>query len=114
MVALVGLWRHPVDKGYSLVLCFVFVFTGVALMPSVVYLCITLFTELFNLAGSDVAVLVAVPTLEQRQAAADPTLPGSCTVKRNTFNGGETQARFHLSESCADNRGISLPGVAQL
>lgn len=93
VVPLVGLWRHPVDKGCPLDFCFVFVLcTGVALMASVVYLCITLFTELFNLAGSDVAVLVTVPTLEQRQAAADPTLPGSCTMKRNTFNGGGCRA----------------------
>lgn len=96
VVPLVGFWRHPVDKDYPLVFSYVFVFAGVALMPSVVYLCITLFTELFNLAGSDVAVLIAVPTLEQRQAAADPTLPGSCTMKRNTITIAE---RFHLSQA---------------
>lgn len=123
VVPLVGLWRHPVDKGYSLAFCFVFVFTGVALMPSVVYLCITLFTELFNLAGSDVAILVAVPTLEQRQATADPTLPGSCTTKRNTFNGGEFRAGVEArrnttvlssESSCAGNSGISWLNVTQL
>lgn len=89
----------PSGQCYSVVFCVVFVFTGVALMPSVVYLCITLFTELFNLAGSDVAVLVAVPTLEQRQASADPTLPGSCTMKRNTFNGGDCRETTVLSSA---------------
>lgn len=83
------------DRG-DYVVCFVFVFTGVALMPSVVYLCVTLFTELFNLAGGDVAVLVAVPTLEQRQAAADPTLPGSCSTRRKALNEGERQAGLEV------------------
>lgn len=75
------------------------VFTGVALTPSVAYLCITLFTELFNLAGGDVAVLVAVPTLVQSQATADPTLPGSCTMTRHAFNPHTApQRRFQAAQ----------------
>lgn len=98
-----------------------FVFTGVALTPSVVYLCITLFTELFDLAGGDVAVLVAVATLVQSQAAADPTLPGSCTTTRPAFNptarrssafkqrragaeAGTTESRFHLRPAALTTR----------
>lgn len=100
---MVGLCRHPVDSRDSLFFCFVFVvFTGVALTPSVVYLCITLFTELFNLAGGDVAVLVAVPTLVQSQATADPTLPGSCTMTRHAFNPHTApQRRFQAEQSRA-------------
>lgn len=77
VVSLVGVWRHQVDNPDSLLFSVVFIFNGVALMLSNVYLCITLFAELFNLAGSDVPVLIAVPTLVQSQATADPTFPGS-------------------------------------
>lgn len=93
------------DSRDSLFYRFVLVFTGVALTPSVVYLRITLFTELFNLAGGDVAVLVAVPTLVQSQATADPTLPGSCTMTRHAFN--PTQRRssaFKQSRAGAEAR----------
>lgn len=50
-------------------------------MPSVVYLCIALFTELFNLARGDIAVLITVSTLVQGQASADPTFPWSWLIK---------------------------------
>lgn len=51
--------------------------TDVAIMPSIVYLCVALFTELFNLAGSDIPVLITVSALVQSQASADTTFPRS-------------------------------------
>lgn len=42
-----------------------------------VYLCITLLTELFDLAGGDIPVLVAVSALVESQTPADSTLPWS-------------------------------------
>lgn len=107
LVPLVGLWRHPVDSRASPLFYFVFVFTGVALTPSVVYLCITLFTELLNLAGGDVAVLVAVATLVQSQAAADPTLPGSCTMTWPAFNPTARPAALSSSAGPARRRGTT-------
>lgn len=58
---------------------------GVAMMPSVVYLCIALFTELFNLASGDIAVLITVSTLVESQASADSTFPWSWIIKAHTF-----------------------------
>lgn len=54
-------------------------------MPSVVYLCIALFTELFNLASGDIPVLITVSALVESQATADSTFPGSCIVKTHMF-----------------------------
>lgn len=48
-------------------------------MPSLVYLYIALFTELFNLASGDVPVLITVSTLVERQASADAAFSRSCT-----------------------------------
>ena len=62
-----------------------FCWTGVATMPSVVYLCIALFTELFDLASGDIPVLITVPTLVQSQASADSTFPRSWIIKTRTF-----------------------------
>lgn len=84
-VRFLRLWLHQVDIPDSLFFNFVLVFTDVALMPSVVYLYITLFTELFNLAGGDVPVLVTVSTFVQSQAAADPTFPWSWIMKTHAF-----------------------------
>lgn len=49
-------------------------------MPSVVYLCIALFAELFNLARCDVPVLVTVSALVESQASADPAFPRSWII----------------------------------
>lgn len=54
-------------------------------MPSVVYLCIALFTELFNLASRDIPVLVTVSTLVESQASADSTFPWSWIIKTQLF-----------------------------
>lgn len=54
-------------------------------MPSAVYLCIALFTELFNLASGDVPVLITVSALIESQAAADSTFPWSCRMKAHDF-----------------------------
>ena len=60
--------------------------TGVVIMPAaVVYLCIALFTELLNLAGGDIPVLITVSTLVERQASADSTLPRSWIIKTHHF-----------------------------
>lgn len=59
-------------------------------MPSVVYLCIALFTELFNLAGGDIAVLITVSTLVESQASADSTFPWSWIIKTHTFIPADT------------------------
>lgn len=60
--------------------------TGVVIMPAaVVYLCIALFTELFNLAGGDIPVLITVSTLVERQASADSTFPRSWIIKTHHF-----------------------------
>lgn len=55
-------------------------------MPAaVVYLCIALFTELLNLAGGDIPVLITVSTLVERQASADSTFPRSWIIKTHHF-----------------------------
>lgn len=60
--------------------------SGVVIMPAaVVYLCIALFTELFNLAGGDIPVLITVSTLVERQASADSTFPRSWIIKTHHF-----------------------------
>lgn len=46
-------------------------------MPSVVYLYVAFFTELFNFASSDIPVFIAVSTLVESQASADSTFPWS-------------------------------------
>lgn len=43
----------------------------------IVYLCVALFTELFNFSGRDIPVLVTVSALVQSQASADTTFPWS-------------------------------------
>ena len=58
---------------------------GVAAMPSVTYLRIALFTELFNLSRRDVPVLITVSTLVQSQASADSTFPRSWMTKTHLF-----------------------------
>lgn len=63
-------------------------------MPAaVVYLCIALFTELFNLAGGDIPVLITVSTLVERQASADSTFPRSWIIKTHDFNLSHTPHR---------------------
>lgn len=54
-------------------------------MPSVIYLCIALFTELFDLASGDIPVLVTVSTLVESQASADSTFPWSWIIKTHSF-----------------------------
>lgn len=62
-------------------------------MPSVVYLCIALFTELFNLASGDIPVLITVSTLVESQASADSTFPWSWIMKTHTlYSGGQNSS----------------------
>lgn len=55
-------------------------------MPWVIYLCIALFTELFNLASSDVPVLITVSALVESQASADTTFPWSWIKKHKPLS----------------------------
>lgn len=83
------IWRHhmvDLDKGFK---SFLQTSSGVATSPSAAYLCIALFTELFNFAGGDVSVLITVSTLVQSQTPTDTTLPRCWWVKKHTFTLGD-------------------------
>lgn len=60
--------RHQLDKYNTNLNC---------CLSSFVYLCIALFTELFNLASSDIPVLITVSAFIESQASTDATFPGS-------------------------------------